>query len=186
MNTVRNASTYAARVRKRHFVDDLDVDNLNNAGVGRILKVPTPAVHAGMMKDRETPMQSHLRDLKHSGEHSLRFVNEDVQQLCRVGTGHDRSSENYYLTLRAGLLIDLDRHGSPQVERRSRWCLPVVIPTKDAPNDTRLSGGICSRSSRNADSSAANVRPYSLVIGTRKMKSSFILIVPEDIWQNTL
>jgi hypothetical protein len=28
--------------------------------------------------------------------------------------------------------------------------------------------------------------PYSQVTGTRKMKCSLILIVPEDIWQNTL
>jgi len=51
---------YAATVRKRQLVDDLINDNLNNAGVGRILEVARPAVNAGAIKHSETPMWSHF------------------------------------------------------------------------------------------------------------------------------
>jgi len=59
-NIPTNVITYAAMVRKRHLVEDLNGDILNNAGVSRILEAPTSAVNAGAIQHRETPMRSHF------------------------------------------------------------------------------------------------------------------------------
>ena len=59
-NTLANTMTYAANVRKRAVLDDLDGDNLNNAGVGLISEVAIPAVRVGVIQDTKRRMRSHL------------------------------------------------------------------------------------------------------------------------------